>query len=267
MHISDWISDVCSSDLPINTIKCDNRSAVIVPTLVRVAHGSIDKFGKKRGRGDHDINEPLPTQSTSNEFAVIEPFLVTTGYGERKGQAPRIHDLADPINTIVACGGRQALIQAGVIHQDIRGANSEPGSNASLSHAKRASIVAAHMAQQNEGNVGNPVTEPTSTMTSKVCHQNVVTSHMLTPRQNGFGQPIDEPLSTFCAAGNPHGEVRACFVKYYSEGSQYQAANEPLDTLTTKPRFAIVQVPVEELGLTEEQRFEAWWIEIGRAHV
>src|SRR3546814_17169864 len=31
-------------------------------------------------------------------------------------------------------------------------------------------------------------------------------------------------------------------------------------TLTTKPRFAIVQVPVEELGLTEEQRFEAWWI-------
>src|SRR3546814_1960211 len=73
-------------------------------------------------------------------------------------------------------------------------------------------------------------------MTSKVCHQNVVTSHMLTLRQNGFGQPIDEPLSTFCAAGNHHGEVRACFVKYYSEGSQYQAANEPLDTLTTKPR-------------------------------
>src|SRR3546814_12972278 len=71
-------------------------------------------------------------------------LLVTTCYGERKGQAPRIHDLADPINTIVACGGRQALIQAGVIHQDIRGANSEPGSNASLSHAKRASIVAAH---------------------------------------------------------------------------------------------------------------------------
>src|SRR3546814_6234097 len=65
-----------------------------------------------------------------------------------------------------------------------------------------ASIVAAHMAQQNEGNVGHPVTEPASTMTSKVCHQNVVTSHMLTLRQNGFGQPIDEPLSTFCAAGN-----------------------------------------------------------------
>src|SRR3546814_9346042 len=63
-------------------------------------------------------------------------FTYTTLF-RSKGQAPRIHDLADPINTIVACGGRQALIQAGVIHQDIRGANSEPGSNASLSHAKR----------------------------------------------------------------------------------------------------------------------------------
>src|SRR3546814_13735031 len=102
-------------------------------------------------------------------------FTYTTLF-RSKGQAPRIHDLADPINTIVACGGRQASIQAGVIHQDIRGANSEPGSNASLSHAKRASIVAAHMAQQNEGNVGHPVTEPASTMTSKVCHQNVVRS-------------------------------------------------------------------------------------------
>src|SRR3546814_19847047 len=119
--------------------------------------------------------------------------------------------VSDPINTIGRCGCRQALIQACVIHQDIRGAKSEPGSNASLSHAKRASIVAAHMAQQNEGNVGHPVTEPASTMTSKVCHQNVVTSHMLTLRQNGFGQPIEEPLPNFYAAGNHHSTVHDCF--------------------------------------------------------
>lgn len=246
-------------DQPINTIKCDNRSAVIIPTLVRVAHGSIDKNGKKRGRGDHDIGEPLPTQSTSNEFALVEPFLVTTGYGERKGQAPRIHDLADPINTMVACGSKHALVETRVINVNFRAA--EAGSFPFPSAAQpNVHFVAAHMAQQNEGNIGHSVTEPVSTMTTKVCHQNVVTSHMLTLRQNGFGQSVDEPISAFCAAGNHHGEVRACFVKYYSEGGQFQPANEPLDTLTTKARFAIVQVPVEDLGLTEEQRFEAWWI-------
>ena len=246
-------------DQPINTIKCDNRSAVIIPTLVRVAHGSIDKNGKKRGRGDHDIGEPLPTQSTSNEFALVEPFLVTTGYGERKGQAPRIHDLADPINTMVACGSKHALIETRVVNVNFRAASAS--SDRHLTEEKRnLHIVAAHMAQQNEGNIGHSVTEPVSTMTTKVCHQNVVTSHMLTLRQNGFGQSVDEPISAFCAAGNHHGEVRACFVKYYSEGGQFQPADQPLDTLTTKARFAIVQVPVEELGLTEEQRFEAWWI-------
>src|SRR3546814_13004929 len=96
---------------PINTIYGDNRSAVIVPTLVRVAHGSIDKFGKKRGRGDHDITEPMPTQSTPHEFAVIEPLLVTTGHRERTGQAPCIPDLTDPIHTHVARRGRPALIR------------------------------------------------------------------------------------------------------------------------------------------------------------
>src|SRR3546814_17829868 len=106
--------------------------------------------------------------------------------------------VSDPINTIGRCGCRQALIQAGVIHQDIRGANSEPGSNASLSHAKRASIVAAHMAQQNEGNVGHPVTEPASTMTSKVCHQNVVTTHKPTLSQTAFAQTHYEPTPPLC---------------------------------------------------------------------
>lgn len=280
-------------DQPINTIKCDNRSALIMPTLVRVAHGSIDKSGKRRGRADHDIVEPLPTQSTSNEFAIVEPaFLVTTGYGERKGQAPRVLDIQDPLTTFVACGAKHAVVAASLVITNPHQSNSDLQLRAPLivnNNTNRLAtsvndpipamtlsphqsvvttrlvpvpdhMVAAHMAQQNEGNIGHPITEPISTMTTKVCHQNLVTSHMLTLRHNGFGQSMDEPMSAFCAAGNHHGEVRACFVKYYGEGSQHQAMNVPLDTLTAKPRFAVVSVPVEELGLTEEQRFEAWWI-------
>lgn len=274
-------------DVPINTLTCDNRSSIIMPTLVRVAHGSIDRHGKKRGRGDHDIQEPLPTQSTSNEFAVVEPFMVTTGYGERRGQAPRIHSLDDPMNTVVACGMKHALVQPGMTsvphielaavhfgqdnHMDVGRSAHDPLSTLTLTPHQtviktglapqdRPQLVAAHMAQNNAENVGHAMVDPMSTMTTSVSHQSVVTSHMLTLRQNGFGQSMDDPLPTLCAAGNHHGEVRACFVKYYSEGGQWQDAGEPLDTLTTKPRFAIVQVPVEELGLTEEQRYEAWWI-------
>lgn len=288
---SEYAGKPRSVEDPINTLKCDLRSALVLPTLVRVAHGAVDRNGKRRGRGDHDIMEPLPTQSTSNEFALVEPsFLVTTGYGERPGQAPRIHSIDDPITTVVAGGSKLAVVSAAFRPAGFHGDNDNgraafitnnntnrlatsvidpmptmtTGNQQIVTEAELApvagEIVAAHMAQQNEGNVGHPVTEPMSTMTTKVCHQNLVTSHMLTLRQNGVGQSLNDPMPAFCAEGNHHGEVRACFVKYYSEGGQWQDMADPLDTLTTKARFAVVKVPVESLGLTEEQRFDAYWI-------
>lgn len=33
-----------------------------------------------------------------------EPFIVPTGYGERKGQAPRVHDIRKPLPTVVSTG-------------------------------------------------------------------------------------------------------------------------------------------------------------------
>ena len=33
-----------------------------------------------------------------------EPFIVPIGYGERKGQAPRVHDVKQPLPTIVGSG-------------------------------------------------------------------------------------------------------------------------------------------------------------------
>ncbi len=218
-----------------------------VPTIVRVAHGSVCKKGKKRGRGDHDICEPLPTQSTSNEFAIIEPFMVTTGYGERRGQAPRVHSVDDPITTLVAGGAKLALVQASMksAHATEANDNSKPDPAITGPSVIRP-IVAAHMAQHNSGNIGHSVDDPMSTMTTKVCHQNLVTSHLLTLRQNTFGQSMDEPIPTLTAAGSHHGEVRASFVQYFSDAAEHLGD--------------VHAVPEADLGLTEEQRFEAWWI-------
>lgn len=43
---------------------------------------------------------------------LVAPTLVQTGYGERKGQAPRALDLGKPLGTVVAGGGRHALVAA-----------------------------------------------------------------------------------------------------------------------------------------------------------
>jgi len=39
-----------------------------------------------------------------------EPFIVPIGYGERKGQAPRVHDIKEPVSTVVS-SGKQYLCQ------------------------------------------------------------------------------------------------------------------------------------------------------------
>ncbi len=52
-----------------------DEQAVIIPSLIRVNHGDVDHTGKRRGRSNHDLQEPLPTQPTSNEFALVAPHM------------------------------------------------------------------------------------------------------------------------------------------------------------------------------------------------
>lgn len=252
------------ADIPINTLTVHSRQAVIIPSLIRVCHGDVDKNGKRRGRANHDILEPLPTQSTSNEFALVAPKLqvqnsgeglraatmIQIGYGERPGQSPRIKDIREPAGTFVSECTKHGLVTVSL----------QPSALTDQDLANRSSYVAAHMAQQNADNVGHSMHEPISTMTTKVCHQNLVTSHLLTLRQNTHGQSMNEPISAFCAAGNHHAEIRTCLVKYYGNGREDQETHNSPEALTTTTGFSVVQVPIEDLGLNEDQRFEAWWI-------
>lgn len=86
--------------------------------------------------------------------------------------------------------------------------------------------------------------EPLSTVTAKD-HNSLVTAHIMTMRNNMDGQPIDEPLTTISCSGAHHAEVQAFLVKYFSTGAA-KSVNEPLDTVTTKDRFALVTVHGKE---------------------
>lgn len=315
-----------SAGSPFNTITCHSRQAWVMPSLIRVNHGDVDKNGKRRGRSNHDLMEPLPTQPTSNEFALVSPMMVSTedsqgrqfaaasmvqtGYGERVGQSPRCLDIREPVGTLVAGGGKHAVVEASMVrtgpdsrvafitnnntNRKATSANdpvptmttgnqqivtqaamkalhigqenfddaghdpAEPFSTMTLSphhSVVTTGLVAGHMAQQNADNVGHPMDEPMSTMTTKVCHQNFVASHLMTLRQNTFGQSVDEPMSALCAAGNHHAEVRTSLVKYYGGDDRTQTQG----TTMARSGFSVVDVPIDDLGLTEEQRYEAWW--------
>ena len=96
---------------------------------------------------------------------------------------------------------------------------------------------------------GSASDRPLDTVTAKD-HNSIVTAHIMTMRRNMDGQKADEPLTTISCSGAHHAEVQAFLVKYFSTGTA-KPVNEPLDTITTKDRFAVVTIHGEKYIITD----------------
>jgi DNA (cytosine-5)-methyltransferase 1 len=209
-------SHIHSIHEPLHTIPASDREfALIAPSLVRIAHGEHDASGKKRGKGEHALTEPLPTQTGSNEFALVAATLANTRNGERLGQAPRVSDIRQPFGTITALGSQGAL-------------------------------VAAFLAKHNGGHeaTGQRLLDPTHAITTRD-QKVLVTSHLV--KLYGTcqdGGPVSEPMPTVTAYGNHIAEVRAFLVKFYGTKKDGRPLHLPLDTITTKERFGLVTVTI-----------------------
>ncbi|WP_438863794.1 DNA cytosine methyltransferase [Neptunicella sp.] len=195
-------------------------------TASRDAHGLVQpvltpfitEHANASNQRNMPIDEPLRTicaQVKGGHFAVVAPTLIQTGYGERKGQSPRVLDLHKPLGTVVAGGQKHALVAAFL--DKYYGPKSDN------------EVRAVNMA------------EPIHTVTTEN-RFSVVTSHLMKLRGTcQHGQPIEQPMPTITAGGNHAAEVRAFLVKYYGTNIGHQA-NEPIQTITTKHRFGLVTI-------------------------
>lgn len=195
------------------------------PILVPVTHS---------GDRAHSVDEPLRAVTTARggEFALATATLVQMGYGEREGQEPRALDLQQPLGTVVGGGGKHGL-------------------------------VTAFLAQANDGfNVtpGHDLRRPMSTVTNKGSQQQLVTAHLAHLRGNCDARPLGEPLRTVSAGGEHHGLVEyhlskddeagalrcaAFLMRYHGHGGQWADLREPMTTVTTHDRLALVTVWVQ----------------------
>lgn len=204
--------------LPTLTTAKGGEMAVVAPFFARTAHGDQDASGKKRGRGWHGPEEPYPTVTTSGDSVLVAPTLIQTGYGERPGQAPRVPGIDKPLGTIVAGGGKHAL-------------------------------VAAFMAQHNGGprnrNIaGHAADKPTSTITGRGTQQNLVTSYLVKLKKDCIGQGVEQPIETLTSKAH-FAEVRAFLIKYYGNERDGHTLFDPLGAVTTRDRFGLVTVPID----------------------
>lgn len=148
-----------------------------------------------------------------------EPFIVPTGYGERNGQAPRVHDINAPLSTVVS-----------TVKQNV----CEP-------------VLVPLIAQQKFQNTAQDISNPLSTVTSVGAHELVAanliqyhTEQTEAVRANGVPAPIPT-----VDASNRYGLTTAHLTEYYGNGTPI-GINEPMHTATSHDREALTAVHIAE---------------------
>ncbi len=197
-------------------------------TLRRIARG-IRKFvienpepfivNYKFDNPPEGINEPLSTITAVNSHYMVAPTLIQY-HSETAKDEVRGQELTKPLMTVDA--------------------------------APRYALSVAHIMKNYGGGyngAGSGMDKPLDTVTA-TDHNSLVTAHILTLRNHMDGQTMDEPLTTISSSGAHHAEVQAFLVKYFSNG-QPKSVNKPLDTITTKDRFAVITVHGEDYIITD----------------
>lgn len=218
-------------------------------------------------------------------FSVVSPTLVQTGYGEREGQAPRALDMQQPLGTIVAGGVKHAVAAPHLVKfrgDSIGTAATEPvptitsgaGAASPAGAAHALGVAAASLVTLRRNMVGADARTPLTTVAAQAEHH-AVSSAFMVQAAHGEGRTggvqrwgtgskdARSPVGTVTASGNgghavaqaelaqlsPEQEagalrVAAFLVKYYGSGIAV-GLHDPVDTVTTKDRLALVTVVIK----------------------
>lgn len=176
-----------------------------------------------------------------------KPFIVPTGYGERKGQAPRVHDIDAPVPTIVGTG-KENLCRPLLAPVTVTNTSNSVGGTVgapvhTVTTAGNQMLVTPFLAECNHSGGGHiaPVTDAHKTITAKhtggivapalIQYHTEQTEHV---RASGLGTPINT-----VDASNRYGLTCANLVEYYTGGRPLDV-QDPLHTVTSHDREAVV---------------------------
>lgn len=241
----------------------------------------ITKF--RTGSIGSDAGDPVPTVTANGNSArpagatplgIAAATMVQMGYGEREGQAPRTLDVTAPLGTIVAGGGKHGLVVGHLekFSENSRGKSANDPLDAVMAGAPRHAAVTAFLSHfytsNTNGGQGDPL-KPAKTVTSEGQHHSVVCAHIEQANTGGMlGRPADQPLTTITTTGAQQRVVRttmveadalppeqmqravqvaAFLIKYYGAEDGGHGLDNPLGTVTTKDRFAVVTVTIDAI--------------------
>lgn len=177
-----------------------------------------------------------------------KPFIVPTGYGERKGQAPRVHDMDAPFPTVVGTG-KENLCKPLLAPVTVTNTSNSVGATVgepvhTVTTAGNQMLVTPSLVSIGQTGGGDRIRdlrEPVPTTVSKqeacLVAPSLIQYHTEQTenvRASGLGAPINT-----VDASNRYGLTCANLVEYYTGGRPLDV-QDPMHTVTSHDREAVV---------------------------
>ena len=108
-------------------------------------------------------------------------------------------------------------------------------------------LIQYHGEQKAGESRGQLLSEPIKTIDTSNRY-GLVTAFITKYYKTGIGQGCEEPIHTITTSPGHFGLISAFLIKYYGSGGSCQTVDRPLDTITTKDRFGLVNVAIDIKG-------------------
>lgn len=181
-----------------------------------------------------------------DKFVIKEekPFIIPIGYGERKGQKPRLQDIDKPLTTIVS-SCKQYLVTPALIQYHSETAKSEVRGQRlnqplfTVDSTPRYALFTPFFSTLKFKNSADSIVSPLTTITSVNCH------YLISPYLSKYfggvvGSKIDKPLPTVTAID--HNSLTMPYLtQYYGGADHANSVLNPLQTVTVKPRHFLCE--------------------------
>ena len=263
-------SEIIDWSIPCPSI-FERKKPLTEATMKRIARG-LKKFvfeekkpfiipigygeNKKQLPRVHDIKEPMPTLVGSGKHYLIKPYM--TQIGQTGFTQDRSSSLDDPLKTIVS-KNEFCLITPYFADYHF---NNEPSSvedpYKTITTVRGQYLITPTLMINNTGHSGGNIKDAVPTITTGG-HHYLVNACLIKHFGGGYtgkGNDLKEPLSTITAVDH-NALVNSYFVKYYGKDeNQVQSSKEPLHTITSKARFGLVTTKIIKRASTSLGNWE-----------
>lgn len=222
-----------SVDAPLPAITAHPTTALVEPYIISMEHsngkGRMQPFvttvnhGKDETR-TYPISKPMPTITSVDAWALIEPFIVMLNGTTDKAVNRSSRSVSDPLPTVVGSAPHLYLAQPFLTEY----------------HGGKDSHKRVHSVEE-------PLPTQDTSNRFGLAQPFLVQYHGTNEGGKERVRSVDKPMPTVAGDHNP-ALVMPYITKYYGSSKSAQSVDEPLDTVTATDRFGLVEPVVQGTG-------------------